>query len=154
MCVRLLSRVRNHCELRAWLGYTLFRQAYFAEHTALFRALVCSDTDYMLALALQQEDASALTSASPTQPDIAGDEAVAMALLNEDRALLEQRTAGGNDDTTRVAGRQGVPVREDRDRFVNTAAAISGSHAHPQRRFLALVDPPCRSPFCVSEMRA
>lgn len=82
----------------------------------------CSDTDYMLALALQQEDASALGSASPTQPDLAGDEAVAMALLNEDRALLEQqRIGGGNDNTTLVAGRQGVPVREDRDRFVRSA---------------------------------
>ena len=70
----------------------------------------------MLALALQQEDASA---ASPTQPSLAGDEAVAMALLREDRALLgQQRIRGGDDYTTLVNGRQGAPVREDRDRFV------------------------------------
>lgn len=71
----------------------------------------------MLALALQQEDASALASASPTQPDLVGDEAVAMALLSEDRALLEQRIGGGNDDRTLTAGSQGVPFREDRGRF-------------------------------------
>lgn len=94
------------------------------------RVLLCSDADYMLALALQQEDASALASASPTQPELVGDEAVAMALLNEDRALLEQRLGGGNEDTTLAAGRQGVPFREDRDRFVE---ALSGSYARPSR---------------------
>ena len=82
----------------------------------------------MLALALQQEDASTLASASPIQPDLAGDEAVAMALLSEDRALLEQRTGSGNDNTTAVAGGQGTPAREDRDRFVE---ALSGPLAHP-----------------------
>lgn len=96
------------------------------------RVLLNSDADYMLALALQQEDASALASASPTQPDLVGDEAVAMALLNEDRALLDQRIGGGDHDTTIVARRQGVPSREDRDRFVK---AINSSHAYPHMCF-------------------
>lgn len=115
------SRKTGVCDSAAFCRIqTPFRKCVvlFAEHRTIARALLCSDTDYMLALALQQEDASALGSASPTLPDLAGDEAVAMALLSEDRALLEQRAGGGNDDTNFAAGRQGVPLREDRDRFV------------------------------------
>lgn len=123
-----------------------FVNAYFAEHNACVLALLCSDTDYMIALALQQEDASALASASPTQPDLAGDEAVAMALLSEDRALLEQqRIGGGNDDTTLAAGRQGVPVREDRDRFAEPINACLECFGSPT------LD---RSPFCIPAMHA
>lgn len=121
-----VSRARQQCAKPIALhnsGYkSLSSKRILLSIHPMYVSFVCSDADYMLALALQQEDASALASAAPTQPDLAGDEAVAMALLNEDRALLEQRTAGGNDDTTLVAGRHGVPSREDRDRFVGQSA--------------------------------
>lgn len=82
-------------------------------------ALLRSDADYMLALALQQEDASALASTSPDQSTLLGDEAVAMALLGqEEHPPLEQRLGGGNADPPLAVAGQGVPFREDRDRFV------------------------------------
>lgn len=72
-----------------------------------------SDEDYMLALALQQEDAAALVHNPSAQSVRMGDEAVAMALLGEEQAMLEQQTGGGVDDATFA----GVPIREDRDRY-------------------------------------
>lgn len=81
---------------------------------------VCSDQDYMLALALQHEDASALASASgpnPRAPSTSrtapvGDEAVALALHQEERALLEQRIGGDRATATLATANQGEPLRE------------------------------------------
>lgn len=89
---------------------------------------ICSDQDYMLALALQQEDASALASASgptPRAPPTSqtapvGDEAVALALHQEERALLEQRIGGDRATSTLPAANQGEPLREGAVRGVAT----------------------------------
>lgn len=125
MCFRLFSREDSSvCQCRRVVrDADTFCQSVILMTQSL-RVLLCSNADYMLALALQQEDASALASASPAQPGPVGDEAVAMALLTEDRALQEQRIGDGNHDTTLVAGSQGVPFREDRDRFVRTPTSM------------------------------
>lgn len=86
-----------------------------------------SDQDYMLALALQQEDASALPSASEPIPRgtlnhqtaPVGDEAVALALHREERALLEQRIEA-NDASIAAAGGQRASSREDSTRRADT----------------------------------
>lgn len=88
----------------------------------------CSDQDYMLALALQQEDASALASASgPTarapstsQTAPTGDEAVALALHRQERALLEQRIGGDRATATLPAASQGEPLADGAVRGVPT----------------------------------
>lgn len=82
----------------------------------------------MLALALQQEDDSALASASGTiprapsvhQPAPAGDEAVALALQQEERALLEQQTGTDTCAPTVAMRGQGVAFREDGIRGAGT----------------------------------
>lgn len=92
---------------------------------ASFPHVVVRSEDYMLALALQQEDASALASTSPNQSAVLGDEAVAMALQGEERGLLEQRIGRDNVDST-LAG--APPFREDRDRFVaHCSSSISAT---------------------------
>lgn len=81
---------------------------------------IYSDQDYMLALALQQEDASALASASgptPRAPSTSqtaptGDEAVALALHQEERALLEQRIGADRAASTLPNENQGESLRE------------------------------------------
>lgn len=74
-----------------------------------------SDPDYMLALALQQEDESALESTSPNPSNVLGDEAVAMALFGQDeRAPVEQRLGGSTADAPLAAAGHGT----DQDRFV------------------------------------
>lgn len=82
-------------------------------------ALLYSDPDYMLALALQQEDETALESTSPNQATVLGEEAVAMALFGqEERAPLEQRLGGGTAGLPLAPTGQGAPFTEDEDRFV------------------------------------
>ncbi|CAM9653922.1 unnamed protein product [Laminaria digitata] len=86
------------------------------------------DQDYMLALALQQEDASALATASgPTarapstsQTAPTGDEAVALALHRQERALLEQRIGGDRATATLPAASQGEPLADGAVRGVPT----------------------------------
>lgn len=74
-----------------------------------------SDPDYMLALALQQEDESALESTSPNPSTVLGEEAVAMALFGQDeRAPVEQRLGGGTADAPLATAGHGT----DQDRFV------------------------------------
>ncbi|CAM9285749.1 unnamed protein product [Ectocarpus sp. 6 AP-2014] len=78
-----------------------------------------SDADYMLALALQQEGTSGRPiprAASSEQSGVSGDEAVAMALHEEERILLEQRLGGRNPAQTVAVGGEGAPSREERDR--------------------------------------
>lgn len=88
-----------------------------------------SDQDYMLALALQQEDASSLASRAPSannQPTVVpgaqpgpdeastaiwGDEAVALALQQEERALLEQQREAATNAESRDGQR--TPSREE-----------------------------------------
>ncbi|CAM9430909.1 unnamed protein product [Hapterophycus canaliculatus] len=71
------------------------------------------DADYVLALALQEEDASGNPQGvSPGQSAVLGDEAMAMALHQEERVMLERRIGSGH-----VAPpREGVPLGEERDR--------------------------------------
>lgn len=88
-----------------------------------------SDQDYMLALALQEEDASALASRAPPandQPNVVpgvqpgqdeastpawGDAAVALALQQEERAMLQQQREAANNVESRDG--QGTPSREE-----------------------------------------
>lgn len=79
-----------------------------------------SDQDYLLALALQHEDASALASASGPTPRApltsqtapTGDEAVALALHQEERALLEQRIGADRAASILPTENQGDSLRE------------------------------------------
>lgn len=87
----------------------------------------CSDTDYMLALALQQEGTSGRSiprATSSEQSGLSGDEAVAMALHQEERILLEQRLGGRNPAQSVAAGGEGAPLREERDRFVKCTSLV------------------------------
>lgn len=87
----------------------------------------CSDADYMLALALQQEGTSGRPiprAASSEQSGLSGDEAVAMALHQEERILLEQRLGGRNPAQTVAVGGEGAPSREERDRFVELTVFV------------------------------
>eukprot|EP00904_Undaria_pinnatifida_P005402 jgi/Undpi1/1992/HiC_scaffold_12.g05379.m1 len=98
------------------------------------------DQDYMLALALQQEDASALASASgptPRAPSTSqtaptGDEAVALALHQEERALLEQRTGADRAASTLPNENQGESLREGAAR--GTASDRRGLQDRDRRR--------------------
>ncbi|CAN0036063.1 unnamed protein product [Scytosiphon promiscuus] len=82
------------------------------------------NADYMLALALQQEDASGNPQgARRGQSALLDDEAMAMALHQEERVLLERRTGSGNPTThgqvvpsggERDRRRQAEPVRRNR----------------------------------------
>lgn len=75
----------------------------------------------MLALALQEEDVSGHAQGAPSgESALLGDEAIAMALHQEERVLLERRIGSGN----AAPSRQGVPFGEERDRYTCVAGII------------------------------
>lgn len=80
-----------------------------------------SDQDYMLALALQQEDASSASRLTPPAPSAhhaapVDDEVVARALQQEEQALLEQHPRTNSAAPTRAMRGQGMAFREDENR--------------------------------------